>query len=246
VVFGDGRQPTESWLSLEGEVAVVTEAQAKLIYDKARGFYKGKPRSFNKRYSPWEEAGDPDGGALPRKIGKSELRLKGQGLMEQINELRDQYKGFFYKDAGQALALWYEGLPQEGIGNCQEMAIVAGHYAIEEIKGIGIWIGVQPDGEFGGHSWCLIGPKTKPVWHNLGEMERSGDGDSYVIDPWADTWCTPPAFKGLFIEKLKNWQKKGKKIWRNCAWRLAADVKYLKALGTEPIDWRDYLTQKVL
>lgn len=192
---------------------MVAKADAELIHELVRSFYKLDLKSSNKVYDLDKVKPEVD------KLGKHTLKgAKNMALARNqakyyvsnnITAFRESYRN--QTDLLKKAKIIYEQDRYNRIGNCYEMALLAAYYAaeMEELKG-SVWL-VTID-EVGDHVFCLLGPTKMPTWDSVVIMSKSNDITSWVVDPWANTCCTAADYFAKFMTKMAQWSSSGKQI----------------------------------
>lgn len=188
---------------------MVDEATAKRIHDDVRFFFKWDVKSSNKRYN---------GSKTSSKATTRNAHQSTAGTDLPI--FRNTFSGMTLAQRAQEV----EKKGQGGrIGNCYEMALLAGLFA-SRVPVNGIWIGGV--GNLGDHAFCLLGATSAPDWSCAWKMRQSTDTSLWVVDPWANVCSAAPDYYTAFFRKMDQWGDDGKEISFHGKWVNPATSEY--------------------
>lgn len=199
---------------------MATEDQARGAYDDARKFFKDGLKSGNKLYIDCgfskklnlDEAVGTLIKAIP-DIDPEDAKKRVSRRIENRSEARPT--GIFQKDwLGNKTPVWFGEktvLDNMKDGNCGVMACVAMYYATErKVPAFETFLVTaynyntsrklsffRTERMSFGHSWALLGV---------------GDGQGFVVDPWAGVCCAENQFEEQFRVKMEKWASQGKRI----------------------------------
>jgi hypothetical protein len=188
------------------------DADARAVHKKVRDFFKGELKSNNKDY-------DTTKNTTAQATTRNNNRSTVLGLLSNDRTSKSQAANKVNVSTGiNNYYAWGESISQEPknsrIGNCYEMALLAGYYAAKD-SGYAkrTWLGSIS--KLGDHAFCLIGPAVAPTWISAWKMEQAGDTTSWVIDPWANTCCTAADYATQFRDRMVRWGQAGKRVYFN-------------------------------
>lgn len=178
---------------------MVTKVQAEDIHKKCRDFYKKEKKSSNKTYDT--NVAKDLLAANVRNTNQSQVSWGLHWYRELV------LNGSTLKNKSEAISTQAMG---DRIGNCGEMALLAAYYASLIPLANEVWLGsIRGSGD---HAFCLLGPTVAPAWKTPWDMMNSGDKQSWVVDPWANTCCTAADYVTAFQNKMKDWGSDGKRV----------------------------------
>jgi len=138
-------------------------------------------------------------------------------------------------------------------GNCVEMAILAGYFAVTEYRANPDTIflcAIKPPGD---HFFCLVSPGPFAALKEIRSLAafdkrrlspRALPAGSFAIDPWLNVACGAGDYMELAVEKLNKWGAAGKRIhWpygKQGSGVYPADGEYKDQFARAPIAIREF------
>jgi hypothetical protein len=200
---------------------MATSEEAQAVFRAVRAFFKGDPKSTNKRYEPADSQKTADRNTLREfalELGANRITAMQAPLREYAAKIAAVGEGY-------------------RAGNCYEMSALACFYAARQ--GVqGVWLCAQDAP--GDHVFCLLGPAERPGWRNVVGMNLGGEAGAWIVDPWAATCCQAPSYPNSFVEKMKAWAAEGKQVCFENRWIRPNDDAYLAAFRTAGLLIRRY------
>lgn len=199
-------------LKQAGFVQELNGLAARVVQQVVREYFKDRLKAYNKSY---------DSASMPHG-----MQWKGiQGPVRQA-------EAYSVLDGLRQRRAPLEERVAAGVGNCLELSVLATVLARSLGLHADAWSYRSPEGGEP-HMFCIIG-QVPP-----GDASRASDtpelfGDTraehlWTVDPWSGVCCPSKDFDMNFLQKMKQWAKDGKVIWRlPTVWCRADDEVWLQ------------------